>query len=234
MSSPIHVEHALVFGTMSGEVFYKTKEWRKARYNALIHYGNRCQLCGKAPGNGVELHVDHILPRSQYPERCLDETNLQVLCNDCHIAKGIKYLDDCRGKKTQYKPIHLKEIFQITRRHLVLGIRPPKNRSEGDYIQTGVRANSKNHKKRWREFVRICFVEQISYPEAVALTIDEFSLLKSAKSGSARRFFFWSGNGIKSSSDPAFDIAEVPFPPQIIELLADDELDIAKQEVSHE
>jgi 5-methylcytosine-specific restriction endonuclease McrA len=36
----------------------------------------------------VTLHVDHILPRSIYPEFALDIQNLQILCEDCNLAKS--------------------------------------------------------------------------------------------------------------------------------------------------
>ncbi len=47
-----------------------------------------CQCCGAKASDGVQIHVDHIKPRSRYPELelCLD--NLQVLCSDCNIGKG--------------------------------------------------------------------------------------------------------------------------------------------------
>ena len=65
----------LVFGNMHSSVFYKTLQWRAAQHFALTTHGNRCQLCGAGPAKGP-LHVDHILPRSMYPDRCLDPTNL--------------------------------------------------------------------------------------------------------------------------------------------------------------
>lgn len=68
--------------------FYKSQEWRQLRYLALKNNGACCQCCGAKAGNGVQIHVDHIKPRSRYPELelCLD--NLQVLCSDCNIGKG--------------------------------------------------------------------------------------------------------------------------------------------------
>lgn len=68
--------------------FYKSIEWRQLRYIALKNNGASCQCCGAKAGNGVQIHVDHIKPRSRYPELelCLD--NLQILCEDCNVAKG--------------------------------------------------------------------------------------------------------------------------------------------------
>jgi|CXWL01.1.fsa_nt_gi 5-methylcytosine-specific restriction endonuclease McrA len=68
--------------------FYKTNEWRQLRYLALKNSCASCQCCGKKSSKDTVIHVDHIKPRSRYPELelCLD--NLQVLCDDCNIGKG--------------------------------------------------------------------------------------------------------------------------------------------------
>jgi len=68
--------------------FYNSTAWKQLRYLALKNNGVLCQCCGAKAGNGVQIHVDHIKPRSRYPELelCLD--NLQVLCSDCNIGKG--------------------------------------------------------------------------------------------------------------------------------------------------
>lgn len=71
--------------------FYQTDEWRRLRYQALIKLGRKCQCCGAKPP-AVILHVDHIKPRSKYPELELDLSNLQILCEDCNLGKS--NLDD--------------------------------------------------------------------------------------------------------------------------------------------
>lgn len=78
------------------ENFYLTPEWRAVRYRALILYGNTCQCCGRGKEDGIVLHVDHIKPRSRYPDLALDVTNLQVLCDDCNIGKGARDETDWR------------------------------------------------------------------------------------------------------------------------------------------
>jgi len=46
-------------------------------------------LCGKSKHkDDAILHVDHIKPRSKYPDLALELKNLQVLCEDCNIGKG--------------------------------------------------------------------------------------------------------------------------------------------------
>jgi 5-methylcytosine-specific restriction endonuclease McrA len=82
-----------VFGM--GKDFYKTREWRDVRYKALVMFGKKCQACGETSGY---IHVDHILPRSKYPERELDIENLQVLCEACNIGKSNTDTTDWRYK----------------------------------------------------------------------------------------------------------------------------------------
>lgn len=65
--------------------FYKTREWRELRYQVLVKYGKSCQCCNTVSG---QLHVDHIKPRSKYPELELDINNLQILCEGCNIGKS--------------------------------------------------------------------------------------------------------------------------------------------------
>lgn len=68
--------------------FYLSHAWREVRYQALRLQGARCCLCGRTAKDGITLHVDHIKPRSKFPELALTLSNLQVLCEDCNIGKG--------------------------------------------------------------------------------------------------------------------------------------------------
>tara|TARA_Y100000780_G_scaffold231336_1_gene256437 strand:+ start:706 stop:1131 length:426 start_codon:yes stop_codon:yes gene_type:complete len=67
--------------------FYRTQEWRSLRVEVLAESNRRCLLCGNSPQHGITLHVDHIKPRSLFPELALDKNNLQVLCEDCNLGK---------------------------------------------------------------------------------------------------------------------------------------------------
>ena len=81
----------------SRQEFYMSEEWRSLRYNILKKYKGRCCLCGRSyQKNGVVIHVDHIKPRSKYPELELDENNLQLLCEDCNLGKSNKDSIDWR------------------------------------------------------------------------------------------------------------------------------------------
>lgn len=68
--------------------FYDSDEWRRLRYRVLKANNGCCQCCGVSAANGAQLHVDHVKPRSKFPELELEFTNLQVLCRDCNLGKG--------------------------------------------------------------------------------------------------------------------------------------------------
>lgn len=216
----IPYEQALVFGNMRAAVFYKTVEWKRARYLALTTHGNRCQLCGAGPAKGP-LHVDHILPRSMNPDRCFDPTNLQVLCEPCHTAKGVVFTDDCRSKITRVQR-HLRDFFRVERRHLVLEQRPPTQR-EMRALSAGVRATSKNHRKRWAAFVKFCCLAKKTYADAVRTTVGDFQATPWVANHQFEKFLHWGGNGEKQQDDPLFDIDCVTFPSGLGQLLADDQ-----------
>lgn len=76
--------------------FYGTREWKEARYLALVRSGGRCLCCGADRFSGAILDVDHIKPRSKYPELALNQDNLQVLCRDCNEGKGNRDQTDWR------------------------------------------------------------------------------------------------------------------------------------------
>lgn len=76
--------------------FYETREWRELRYQALTLHGGKCQCCGRSASDGVVLHVDHVKPKSKFPELALSLNNLQVLCADCNLGKSNKDSTDWR------------------------------------------------------------------------------------------------------------------------------------------
>jgi len=65
--------------------FYNSRAWQELRYDAIKKYGRQCSVCNATK---VELHVDHIKPRSKFPELELEIDNLQILCRDCNLGKG--------------------------------------------------------------------------------------------------------------------------------------------------
>ena len=86
-------------GLKPGESFYESPAWRMVRFEALKASNGSCCMCGRNPiDNGVKLHVDHIKPRSYFPELSLDINNLQVLCADCNIGKSNRDDTDWRAR----------------------------------------------------------------------------------------------------------------------------------------
>jgi 5-methylcytosine-specific restriction endonuclease McrA len=82
--------------------FYACIQWRTLRYLALKNCEGRCQSCGATAADGVRIHVDHIKPRSRFPNLALSLENLQVLCDDCNIGKGAWDETDWRDSKRSY------------------------------------------------------------------------------------------------------------------------------------
>ena len=82
------VDEVKVICCLPGAKFYSSPEWKYIRYHTIKRLGQNCQCCGTGVNNGVPIHVDHILPRSIYPEHALNISNMQILCADCNLAKS--------------------------------------------------------------------------------------------------------------------------------------------------
>jgi 5-methylcytosine-specific restriction endonuclease McrA len=78
-----------------GDVFYNSKQWQKMRIKVLAVYGRKCMKCDRVDG---AMHIDHIKPRSKFPELSLTFDNLQVLCPDCNIEKWNYHATDYRDE----------------------------------------------------------------------------------------------------------------------------------------
>lgn len=72
---------------INADEFSRSNKWRRLRYAALKRYGARCHACGATRATGAQIDVDHIKPRSRYPELALDPDNLQILCRACNEGK---------------------------------------------------------------------------------------------------------------------------------------------------
>lgn len=82
-----------IYKPRMGIDFYQTREWLELRYQVIVKYGKTCQCCGSKK---LPIHVDHIMPRSKFPDLELDINNLQILCEDCNIGKSNKDVTDWR------------------------------------------------------------------------------------------------------------------------------------------
>ncbi len=90
------VRKALAEDTSRQVTFYDSREWRELRYAVLKSRGRKCEACGTVD---KQIHVDHVKPRSRYPELSLVESNLQILCVDCNLGKGAWDETDWRLKE---------------------------------------------------------------------------------------------------------------------------------------
>ena len=68
--------------------FYSSPEWNLIRKQVIKEKGRVCSECGKPIANSYDVTVDHLRPRSKYPELALDKQNLCVLCRSCNSSKG--------------------------------------------------------------------------------------------------------------------------------------------------
>lgn len=88
------------------------------RYKVIKKSNGKCCACGKSAKDGAVLHVDHIKPKSHYPELALDISNLQVLCSECNLGKGNRDSTDWRGEASMAKPA--KPVWQNSQTNLKL------------------------------------------------------------------------------------------------------------------
>ena len=72
--------------------FLKTFEWLRLRMTALANSEGRCECCGASAKDGVQLNVDHVMPRKKFPHLALELSNLQILCHDCNYGKGNDFM----------------------------------------------------------------------------------------------------------------------------------------------
>lgn len=76
--------------------------WRKVRYQALTLLGNSCACCGLQPGDlhddgsRVIATGDHVQPFCLNPKLRTELLNIQILCDQCNVAKGHKDTTDWR------------------------------------------------------------------------------------------------------------------------------------------
>lgn len=75
--------------------FYSSDAWRKLRYRTIQARGRRCEAC-RTDSTDIRYHVDHIKPRSLYPNLALEDSNVQVLCQLCNMGKGDQDQTDWR------------------------------------------------------------------------------------------------------------------------------------------
>lgn len=78
-----------------GKDFYTLSRWRNVMERALELYGKIGCKCGNSNVD-KPAEVDHIKPRSRYPDLVFSMTNLQVLCEKGNSSKGNRHSSDYR------------------------------------------------------------------------------------------------------------------------------------------
>lgn len=72
--------------------FYNSNEWKVCRKLFLeSHIIRMCSYCGidlNEEQNVKKLQVDHIKPLKYYWDLRIEQTNLQIICEDCNQSKG--------------------------------------------------------------------------------------------------------------------------------------------------
>ena len=66
-------------------VYYSNKEWAAARKHVFARDGYHCYVC-----NATATQIDHLLPKSKYPELALNLENLKPICWNCNKSKQTK------------------------------------------------------------------------------------------------------------------------------------------------
>jgi len=76
------------------EQFYSSPEWDMLRKQVIKQKGKVCAECGRRITQNSDITVDHIKPRSRYPDLALKIENLRVLCRSCNSAKGNREFEE--------------------------------------------------------------------------------------------------------------------------------------------
>ena len=89
--------------------FYSSNEWRTLRYKVLSAGNGKCECCGATAKSGAVLHVDHIKPKSKYPELALEFSNLQLLCDMCNMGKSTT--DEIDWRENPYSTYNINALL---------------------------------------------------------------------------------------------------------------------------
>lgn len=83
-------------------------EWESLKQRMFKTYDNKCSVCNATE----DLHIDHIKPKSIFPELSMKFDNLHILCNPCNMGKGTWDWTDWRdiNEKSSFLVIKLDSI----------------------------------------------------------------------------------------------------------------------------
>ena len=89
------IYQSVIHTTKQREEFEQSKAYQRQamtpslRYDIMKRDGFRCVICGRSAKDGVQLHVDHILPVSKGGKTI--PSNLRTLCSECNLGKSAKW-----------------------------------------------------------------------------------------------------------------------------------------------
>lgn len=86
--------------TANEDPFFKSEAWLELRYRVIKESKGCCRVCGARGSEVNPIQVDHIKPRSKFPELALVSGNLQVTCQKCNLGKSDKDQTDWRSGTT--------------------------------------------------------------------------------------------------------------------------------------
>lgn len=87
---------------------------KKLRFEILKRDEFKCRYCGRSEGEGVTLHVDHVIPVALGGRN--DPENLVVACADCNLGKAANMLNDPQLIGVDFKA--RKKVFDTARESL--------------------------------------------------------------------------------------------------------------------
>jgi len=126
--------------------FFMSREWLDLRYKVIKKSAGCCQCCGGRADADNSLQVDHIKPRSKFPELSLVESNLQVLCRRCNLGKGNKDATDWRFEPS--RELRILEGLEPARRFKLQQLGWLKVNGDSKQIRTAAHAE---YRRLWRE-----------------------------------------------------------------------------------
>jgi 5-methylcytosine-specific restriction endonuclease McrA len=100
------------------KAFYQTPQWKTLAYQLKIACGWTCQCCG-ATADDARIVTDHVKPVRYFWHLRLEQTNLQVLCEDCNHGKASWDATDYRQSVKQ-RLLGSVAAYMVTERGIAL------------------------------------------------------------------------------------------------------------------
>lgn len=126
--------------------FFTSTPWLELRYRVLKAGKGCCECCGSRGDAFNPLQVDHIRPRSKYPELALRADNCQVLCRNCNMGKSNKDATDWRYEPS--RELQILNTIDPAKRFRLQQLGWLKINGDSSQIRTEA---TRAYRKLWRE-----------------------------------------------------------------------------------